>query len=104
MGMLKSLALIGIGVELGRKLEERTPVGSQRIFSIPGRDLKISVGIKRFFLTIPTSIITNWNSKDWEKTFILRIQKALHRSEKRTRVGTQICNPRPSRYISETAW
>lgn len=38
MGMLKSLALIGIGVELGRKLEERTPVGWQRIFSIPDRD------------------------------------------------------------------
>ena len=75
MGMLKSLALIGIGVELGRKLEERTPVGSQRIFSIPGRDLKISVGIKRFFLTIPTSIITNCNTKYEKKLLYLGCRK-----------------------------
>ncbi len=68
MGRLSCRSLIGIRVELGKKLEERTPVGSQRIFSIPDRDLKTSVGIKRLPLSIPILIITNCNTK-YEKNF-----------------------------------
>lgn len=47
-------ALKGVWVKSGRKVEERTPLGAQGIFSIPSKGFKLSIKIVKLFLPIHT--------------------------------------------------
>lgn len=104
-------SLIGILAILFRRIEERAPVGSQGIVSIPDRDSRISpISIPTFILqkhksnckgnvyqtleTVIRLMIVNLYISMLFSSYINR-GEAPQAHKKRTRVGTQSCTPRP---------